>query len=240
MIRPLLVLYVLASLLSAASAEDDSLINKSKLVVDRTKKIMDSLNKEEKKQDDFLKRLKKGVIDKTTKGVTMPVNEKQLIRFPNKETKDITVKNADKNLTETKSRLEKYKYGTEFYYGVLNYPPKIGDFGKVYHDETIVNVQQVIDKNTMLIRVFYTIDGGVKIIGKPGNQVARDTFQTKEIILMVQSFPTKGATDGAGFDLPQVFEVTNTKTYSTALGGSNTVFVIEPMDTRKVEEYLKK
>lgn len=239
MIRPLLVLYVLSSLLSAAAAEDDSLINKSKLVVNRTKKIIDSLNKEEKKQDDYLKRLKKGVLDKTTKGVTMPVNEKQLIRFPNKETKDITIKNADKNLTEMKSRLEKYKDGTEFYYGVLNYPPKIGDFGKVYHDETIVNVRQVIDKNTMLIRVFYTIDG-VEILGKPGNQVAMDTFQTKEIILMVQNFSTKGATDGAAFDLPQVFEVTNTKIYRTASGGSNTVFVIEPMDTKKIEEYLKK
>lgn len=101
-----------------------------------------------------------------------------------------------------------------------------------------VNVRQVIDKTTMLIRVFYVVEG-VKVVGRPGNQIVQKDFQTKEILLMVKNLPNKGATDGAGFDLPQVFEVTDTQTYKTVTG-TNTVFVIEPMDTKKIEAYLKK
>jgi hypothetical protein len=239
MFRTLIAMSVFAAMLTTAVAQDDPVAKKAKLVEDRTKKVIDGLKEEEKKQDVHLQRLKKGILDKTAKGVMMPANEKQPVRFPNKDAKDKTVDTAEKKLTETKDRLKKYTDGTEFYYGVLDYPPKIGDFGKVYHGDTIVNVRQVIDKNTMLIRVYYTVKG-VKILGKPGNQVVVDDFQTKEVMLMVKGFPTKGATDGAGFDLPQVFEVTDTETYKTALGGSNTVFVIEPMDTKKIEAHLKK
>ena len=57
---------------------------------------------------------------------------------------------------------------------------------------------------------------------------------------MVKNVPNTGAADGLGFDLPQVFEVTGTQTYKTEGGGSNTVFVVEPLDTEPIEEYLKK
>jgi hypothetical protein len=228
---------------------------KAKLVEERTKKVIDGatknidrLKEEEKKQDAHLQRLKKGVINRNAKGVTIPANEKQAVTFPNKEAKDKAVDAAEKQLTKTKDEIDKfsdaikgYKDGTKFYYGVLDYPPKIGDFGKLYPGDTIVNVRQVIDKNTMLVRVYYSVPG-FKVLGggPPVKKRVVNTLETKEIMLMVKGVSTKGATDGAGFDLPQVFEVTDTETYKTAVGGSNTVFVIEPMDTKKIEAQLKK
>lgn len=239
MLRSLVVCLLFVVTISIVAAQGDPLAQKTKLVEDRTKKAIDGLKQQEKQQDDHLQRLKKGVIDKSAKGVMMPASEKQLIRFPSKDAKDKMVDNAQSNLTETKDRLKKYMDGTEFYFGVIDYQKiKIGDFGRVYYDNSKVNVLQVIDKNSMLVRVYYTVKG-FKVLGKPGNQTVVDDFQTKELTLMVKGVSTKGATDGAGFDLPQVFEVTNTETYKTA-GGSNTVFVIEIMDTSKIEGRLKK
>ena len=239
MFRLLISLSVFIAMLTTAIAQDNQVVNKAKIIEDRTKKAISSLKDEEKKQNSHLQRLKNGIFDKNIKDVMIPANVKQPIRFPNKEAKDKTIDSANKKLSETKDQLKKYTDGTEFYYGSLSYPPKIGDFGKVYPNDTIVNVRQVIDKNTMLIRVYYIVKG-VKILGKPGNQVVVNDFQTKEVMLMVKSLSTKGATDGAGFDLPQIFEVTGTETYNTTFGSSNTVFIIEPIDTKKLEAHLKK
>ncbi|GAG03304.1 unnamed protein product, partial [marine sediment metagenome] len=43
----------------------------------------------------------------------------------------------------------------------------------------------------------------------------------------VRGVPTAGYTDGRSFDHPGIFEVVGTKTYTTALGGTKTVFVLE-------------
>jgi flavin-binding protein dodecin len=106
MFRTLVALLMFAAMLTTAYAQDDPVAKKAKLVEDRTKKVIDGLKEEEKKQDAHLQRLKKGVLDKTAKGVRMPANEKQPVRFPNKDAKDKAVENAEKKLTETKKEGE--------------------------------------------------------------------------------------------------------------------------------------
>lgn len=238
MVRAFIVFSVFATTMGLTLAQSDSVKDKANLVELRTKKIIDNLKEAEKKENDHLQRAKKGVIDKKSKGVIMPANDKMPIRFPSKEEKEKTVQKTEDRLIEMKNQIKKYVEGTEFYYGILNYPPKIGDFGKIYSGDTIVNVKQVIDKNIMLINVYYTINA-TKIIGKPGNQTPISDFKTNKMILMVKGVSTKGATDGLAFDLPQIFEVIGTETYKNVLGGSNTVFVIEPIETKNIDAYLR-
>lgn len=239
MLRSLVAVTVLMPVLAVAQDKEDPVAKRAELVQDRTNAVVDRLKEQEKKQNAHLQRLKKGRINKNARGVMIPANEKQPIIFPSKDAKKKAVTDAQTKLNATKDRIKKYKDGSEFYYGVLNYPPKIGDFGKLYSGDRRVNVKQVIDDKTMLVNVYYVVEG-VKVLGRPGKETVVKDFQTKQIVLMVKNLPNKGATDGAGFDLPQVFEVTDTQTYKTVVGGSNTVFVIEPLDTKTIEEYLKK
>lgn len=206
----------------AQEAADTVAEKRAKLVQERTKEIIKTLREQETTQTSFLQRLKKGIIDKNAKGTTVPANPKERITFASKEVKKQALFDAEAELAETQARIKKYRNGSDYYYGTLKYPPKIADFGNVYPIEMKVNVKQVIDGNTMLINVYYVSNS-----------------QTEGIILMVKNVSTKGVTDGAGINLPHVFEVVDTQTYKTATG-SNTVFVIEPLDTKSIENLLTK
>lgn len=239
MFRTRIALFLLPGLLAAAAPPDDRVAAAAKRVADRTQEAINKLTEDVKSQTVSLKRFRSGVIDRTAKTTIIPSNEKQPVRFPSKADKDETVAAAERSLAGMNERLKRYADGTEFVYGTLTYPLTIGDFGQIYAGTPRVNVQQVVDANTMLIRVSYSVPA-FKILGsQPGRQTVVESFQTEQITLMVKGVSTKGATDGAGFDLPQVFEVTGTKTYRTVGGGSNTVFVVEPLDTERVEAYLR-
>ena len=52
----------------------------------------------------------------------------------------------------------------------------------------------------------------------------------------VRGIPTTGLVDGKRVSLDRVFEVTGMKRYPTAIGGSTTVFVIEPFEPPSLSE----
>ncbi len=209
-------------------------------VMQRTEKAIIQAKKTEKEQVAFLIRLKKGTLDRNVKGLTFEPNSNRPVKFQNKAQKDEEIARAEAKLSQLKAKLKRYASGEEYEYGSLldGRSPKLGDFGKFL---VPVNVRQVIDKNSMLVRSSYSYEV-LKVFGSPSNggQVVIPTFESQEVILMVKDTPTKGAVDNGPFELEQVFQLTDTETYNTSGGGSNTVFVATPLNTKKVEEFLKK
>ncbi len=242
MLRSLLAGFALIALAATAAAQEatnDVADKAARTVADRTKKAVDDLKDAAKSQDDRLRRLEKGVIDRSIRGTTIPADAKKPVRFPSKTIKDKAVAAAQQKQAEAQAKLDKAVKGDVLHTGSLSYPTKVGDVGTIHPAETGVNVKQVIDKTTMLIRVHYAVPSR-RVVGRPGSEVVLDDFVRKEVVLMVKGVPTDGATNGAGFELPQPFVVTGTKTYRTAAGGSGTVFVVEPLDTKKVKAFLAK
>ncbi len=80
----------------------------------------------------------------------------------------------------------------------------------------------------------------------PSFEVMQITDGTNMMVTMfgqrvwVSGVSTAGLVDGKKVELPQVFRITGTKTYKTAIGGSNTVFVFSPVDMEKMQPYLEK
>jgi hypothetical protein len=230
-----------ATAIPSSQDDHDVLVNRAREVMSRTEAYYGPINELKKKaeeQEAQLERLKSGKVDKNIRETRVPTDEKFPIRFPSQAAKQAAVEQVEQALKKTNTDLSNYKERPEFYYGILNYPPKEGDFGRVYPGEPSVNVAQVIDGTTMLVRVYYG-GGMTPRVGANGRYSGFQRVEPSEIVLMVKGVSTAGATDGKGFPLPQVFEVSGTEKYKTAIGGSNTVFVVKPLDTEKVETYIR-
>ncbi len=65
-------------------------------------------------------------------------------------------------------------------------------------------------------------------------------YDDKDQLVMVLGVSTEGLTDDDGKVLNGIFEVSDTVTYPTAIGGSKTVLVLEPFNTKAVEAFLNK
>lgn len=76
-------------------------------------------------------------------------------------------------------------------------------------------VEQVSGPKEMYVRQVLFVDGENK---GSGNR------------LLVRGVSIKGIADNTMVPMPQVFEVVDTHTYTTVEGGTNTVFIIEPID----------
>lgn len=86
-------------------------------------------------------------------------------------------------------------------------------------------VSQVISANEMLVAVG---SEGYREVG-PNQFILKFCVSTKGLV------DEKELKDG----LPGVFVVTGTETYKTAIGGSNTVWVLKPFDIKKAAELLQ-
>jgi hypothetical protein len=54
-------------------------------------------------------------------------------------------------------------------------------------------------------------------------------------LIMLRGVSTAGVTDGQLISLPGIYEVIDTETYRTALGATNTVFVVQPADLKTLD-----
>ena len=157
MTRTLIAVTILLPVLAVAQSQEDQVGERAMLVQERTKAVVENLKEEEKKQIAHLRRLRNGTVKMNARGVMIPVNNKQRIIFPSWDAKKKAIADAQARLETLKDRVKRYKKGAAFYYGVLDYPPKIGDFGTLYAGTTGVNVKQVLDEETMLINVYYLV-----------------------------------------------------------------------------------
>jgi hypothetical protein len=96
-------------------------------------------------------------------------------------------------------------------YGQVDLGFEVGQKGKLLTNFNWT-VMQVIDEDNMLV-------------GLPAGQR-----------LWVKGFKTEGLTDGKPFRISNIVKVTGTTTYKTAIGGTKTVFVIEPETTKERQE----
>jgi hypothetical protein len=60
-----------------------------------------------------------------------------------------------------------------------------------------------------------------------------------KFLICVQSYSTSGIVDDQWIKLPEVFKVTGTKTYETVIGGSRTIFVIQPETEQEKAKRLR-
>jgi hypothetical protein len=107
---------------------------------------------------------------------------------------------------------------------------KVGDVGYIvdtgicmdHQKDTIQNlwtVTQVIDKTNMLARIYE----------KRG-----------DLTVWFSGISTAGFTDGSNQRVGQILQVTGTKQYTTAIGGTKTVFVISPFAIQDPDEFAAK
>lgn len=133
--------------------------------------------------------------------------------YPSKAAKAEHLKSLDKEIAVDEGHVAAIRsipLFTEFL--VLSTDCEVGHFGTMKDHNCIV--QQVIDDRNMLVE-YSDIQVG-RVGGGP--------------IMWVTGVPTTGYVDGKGLELKQMFRVSGTKKYNTALGFAKTVRVLEPFD----------
>ena len=118
-------------------------------------------------------------------------------------------------MTTATARLKGLRNGTAPWFAEMpGRSPTIGAIGRIsasmFGRQPIHKVTQVIDGQNMLIK---------------STGWARPWLD-----FWVKGVLTKDIVDGETLTIPGVFEITGTRTYETVLGGSKTVFVLEPVD----------
>jgi hypothetical protein len=203
------------------NADDDPIAAKARRVWELTQQESEDTKAWIKTQKLYINRLKRARVGSMVNGIII---DGQTLKFPDKASKEAAIAEAEKALADAEARIKEYQDGRRWEYGYLTLPPKIGDFGQVLDQAWVV---QIINENTMLVRMYYESRSGNPLRSEP-------------ILLMVRNYPNAGATDDAEIKLQGVFEVTGRETYKTVLGGTNTVLVIQPLNTKEIEEFLKK
>jgi len=94
-----------------------------------------------------------------------------------------------------------------------------------------------------LFRVSQVLDSSNLIVETPDNYTGRaldnSALSYKRQRFFVSGVPTKDVTDKSFVKLDQLFEVTGTKTYTTVIGGSSTIYEIKPFPIQDYRASLK-
>lgn len=126
---------------------------------------------------------------------------------------------------------------------------QVGDIGRLTG-----NLESPPDPETNHFRVLQVVDESNMLITSHGNEVLSMEDQllglvpsafpyvnkSVEAVVWVTGIRTAGITDGTYTKLGQVFEVSGTKKYETAIGASKTVFVISPFSIQDTNSFAAK
>ena len=175
----------------------------------RTERVVEHLKKKGPEKAQRIKRLRRGKIDPSAIGT---VNDQSTgaIRFANDEIKKKQVADAEADLEEMNQRLQRLESRSELVMPELPRKLQVGAVGVLEHRHG--NSVQVIDATNMLVEIPLT-----------------------EERVWISGVSTAGIADDKGVELPQVFEVTGTTSYQTALGAKRTVLMLERFDTAGAE-----
>ena len=118
------------------------------------------------------------------------------------------------------------------------YSPKFaaGQLGRISEQ---LRVAQVVSDSEMFVVPVEMVAG----TGRTPDEARRRSYTREGERFLIKGMQTEGFTDGVDINwkiLPSVFAVVGTKTYRTAIGGTNTVFVLEPFDMAKIKPQLEK
>lgn len=151
--------------------------------------------------------------------------------FQTKEAKEKAIAGYQQQLEQEKNKLDEYRAGkipdTSKGIGDLEFPLKVGAVGFI--QTRSARVMNVLGKDKVLAKIYHTVDT-FRVVNQ--NQAIKD-FKTYDFTVVIKGIPTAGVASDTGIDVPQALEVKETYTYATALGGQNTVFVLEPHQPKK-------
>lgn len=133
-------------------------------------------------------------------------------------------------IRQLREEYEAFKASKDFYAPALEFPLKTGSIGRLQSPS--VKVLQVVGPTEMLGYVFWSYNPVVI-----GNRAI--TREPNRVLVWFLGIDTAGVADDSAQQMTAVYEVTGTKSYSTAAGASSTVFVLRPFDRKVLDEYLK-
>jgi hypothetical protein len=199
--------------------------DRAKLVIEATDALVAHLEEILPRLEKSLKAAKQGKVGQTSKiRITSSGSgnrEKISYLFPSKEHKENTVTELAQNIKDNKDQVKQLKSRDQVVFPELTANSRVGDFGQFPNKS--IPVIQIIERERLLCTL------------------SRPTIQSaKRATVMVYGVDTTGWIDGQAFDCELVFEITGTETYDTANGGSQTVFILKPIDTAPILELLKK
>jgi hypothetical protein len=198
---------------------------RAEAIASQTDELIATLETHLPKYELSLKAAKQGRIGKTSKiQITHSGSgDRATVQyfFPSKEAKETTITELTDKVKETKDHIKRLKSREELVFPDLEANSRVGDFGQFPNKS--IPVIQIIGTERLLC-----------ILSKPTIQ------SSKRTTVMVYGVDTTGWVDGQSFDCDSVFEITGTETYGTDSGGSQTVFVLKPLDTAPIIELLKK
>jgi len=121
---------------------------------------------------------------------------------------------------------------TQHFAAMAGKHPEVGLIGTL--PSPLVRIEQVI--GTQDVRISTHWREGYSFPGRTGEIIRAKPYR---VHFWITGLPTQGFVDGRGVELANVFEITDTKTYTTIGGATNTVLVLEVLDLSQYR-YSKK
>jgi len=167
-----------------------------------------------------------------------PVNPSGSGKMRTEEGKATEVSNQKQSLALSADNLKKLKENNPVFLSSMpEKQPEIGMIGRLEELE----VKQIVGPTDSIVeRKWYTTSSRIRSINgrfEAGSVYQSQRTEKNSCWFWITGVKTSEIADGSTFTPTQVFQVTKTKTYDTAIGGTKTLFVLEPVD---VFQYLKK
>ena len=112
-------------------------------------------------------------------------------------------------------------------------PIQVGALGLVPEP---ISIEQRIDGNSALAKIEIPKGSPPRYTAVAGGISRTMTEET----VFLQGVDLSNAVDGKRFQLEWIMKITGTKTYGTAAGGTNTVYVLEPLDEETHKKILER
>ncbi len=125
----------------------------------------------------------------------------------------------DPNLKTIREFSKKHEIATKF-----KPPLKIGQIGYMGGDNAF-KVEQIIDEKNMIVD--FIVESPTR--GVPSGRILRTGYSK---IVWVSGIDTSNFVDGKSIRYTRPLEITGTKSYETVMGGTKTVFLLEPLTQR--------
>jgi hypothetical protein len=201
------------------------LASRAQAIVEETEKHKKYLEKTLESEEKSLSAAKKGKINPrggaSSSSSRSGTQEVPRYQFSSKDAREEAVKELTAKVEQLTQEIKSIDKRESVVFPKLSANMKVGDFGIFFGNK--IRVSQIIDTKTMRAEL---VDPRVGV--------------NKRINVMVRGMSTSGMVDDQTFACDTVFEVTGTETYNTAIGGTQTVFVLKPLDTDPIVELIQK
>jgi hypothetical protein len=201
------------------------LSSRAQAIVEVTEKHKKYLERNLESEEKRLAAAKKGRINPRggNSSSTSRSGNREILRyeFSSKEAREESVKELTSKIDQLTKDIKSIDDRESVVFPNLSGNMEVGDFGVFFGNK--IRVSQIIDAKTMRAEL---VDPRVGV--------------NKRINVMVRGMSTSGMVDDQTFACETVFEVTGTETYNTAIGGTQTVFVLKPLDTDPIVELIQK